>query len=144
MNAEHIVTLARGWLGTPYQHQGALKGVGCDCLGLLRGVWHELYGTLPDIPPYSPDWKETGGEPLLDAAHHYLAPVAQRAFRGGDVLVFRWKTGYAAKHCGIATSGNTMIHAHDGACVSEVVIGETWKRKVVGVFGFGSISNIIF
>ena len=27
------------WIGTPYRHQASLKGVGCDCLGLVRGVW---------------------------------------------------------------------------------------------------------
>ena len=25
----------RSWIGTPYRHQASLKGVGCDCLGLL-------------------------------------------------------------------------------------------------------------
>jgi NlpC/P60 family putative phage cell wall peptidase len=39
-----IVAIARGWLGTPYRHQASLKGVGCDCLGLVRGVYAEAYG----------------------------------------------------------------------------------------------------
>ena len=34
-----VMRSARSWLGTPYRHQGARKGVGCDCLGLVRGVW---------------------------------------------------------------------------------------------------------
>ena len=34
-----ILTEARDWIGTPYQHQASLKGAGCDCLGLVRGVW---------------------------------------------------------------------------------------------------------
>jgi NlpC/P60 family putative phage cell wall peptidase len=34
-----IVVATRDWIGTPYQHQASLKGVGCDCLGLVRGVW---------------------------------------------------------------------------------------------------------
>ena len=42
-----IVGAARGWIGTPYRHQASLKGVGCDCLGLLRGVWRELKGEEP-------------------------------------------------------------------------------------------------
>jgi cell wall-associated NlpC family hydrolase len=33
-----IVAEARTWIGTPYRHQASLKGVGCDCLGLVRGV----------------------------------------------------------------------------------------------------------
>src|SRR5215470_3685481 len=67
--ATDIITLARGWIGTPYRHQASLKGVGCDCLGLLRGVWPELHGEEPeDVPPYSSDWSEaTGAEALRDA-----------------------------------------------------------------------------
>ena len=42
-----IVATARSWLGTPYHHQASLRGVGCDCLGLVRGVWRELYGDEP-------------------------------------------------------------------------------------------------
>ena len=41
---EEIVRLAREWIGTPYQHQASLKGVGADCLGFLRGVWREAVG----------------------------------------------------------------------------------------------------
>ncbi len=37
-----LVTAARGWIGTPYIHQASLKDIGCDCLGLLRGVWREV------------------------------------------------------------------------------------------------------
>ena len=36
---ETIVRCARGWLGTPYHHQASMKSVGCDCLGLIRGLW---------------------------------------------------------------------------------------------------------
>jgi cell wall-associated NlpC family hydrolase len=39
MKRPDIVEEARSWLGTPYHHQAALKGVGCDCIGLLRGVY---------------------------------------------------------------------------------------------------------
>ena len=54
---EAIVTAARGWLGTPYHHQASVKGVGSDCLGLIRGIWRELYGPEPEaMPPYTPDW----------------------------------------------------------------------------------------
>ncbi|MFY8139958.1 MAG: peptidase P60, partial [Caulobacter sp.] len=61
MDRARIVAAARGWLGTPYRHQASVKGVGCDCLGLVRGVWRELYGQEPETaPPYRPDWAETG------------------------------------------------------------------------------------
>lgn len=40
-----IVNAARSWLGTPYHHQASLRGVGCDCLGLIRG----LAGPRPSV-----------------------------------------------------------------------------------------------
>jgi len=50
------VAIARAWIGTPYVHQASVKGAGADCLGLLRGVWRELYGAEPEaVPAYTPD-----------------------------------------------------------------------------------------
>lgn len=47
-----VVEIARRWIGTPYHHQASLKGVGCDCLGLVRGVYRELCGAEPEpMPP---------------------------------------------------------------------------------------------
>ena len=34
-----VVAEARMWIGTPYVHQASALGAGCDCLGLVRGVW---------------------------------------------------------------------------------------------------------
>ena len=64
-----IVALARGWIGTPYVHQASVRGVGTDCLGLIRGVWRELIGPEPEaVPPYTRDWAEPAGEEVLLAA----------------------------------------------------------------------------
>ena len=79
MNRHDIVTAARAWIGTPYRHQGSLNGVGCDCLGLVRGVWRDLYGAEPETAPaYSPDWAETSGaEALADAGRRHLVEVSK-------------------------------------------------------------------
>ncbi len=133
---EEIITAARGWIGTPYCHQASLRGVGCDCLGLLRGVWREVIGKEPQAPgPYSPDWAEAGGrETLLEAAMRHLRPAP--AITAGSVLLFRWRDGLPAKHCAIATSAKTMIHAHDGAGVAEVALDGWWRRRIAGIFLF--------
>jgi NlpC/P60 family putative phage cell wall peptidase len=61
-----IIAEARAWIGTPYRHQASRKGVGCDCLGLVRGVWRALIGEEPQITPaYSRDWAEASGEESL-------------------------------------------------------------------------------
>jgi len=131
-----IVAAARRWIGTPYRHQASLCGAGCDCLGLVRGVWREVVGREPEVPgAYSPDWAEAGGsEQLLAAAMRHLRPVA--AIAPGRVLLFRWREGLPAKHCAIATGMEAMIHAHDGACVAEVALSPWWRRHLAGIFTF--------
>ncbi len=65
-----ILAEASTWIGTPYRHQGSRKGVGCDCLGLVRGVWRAVYGSEPESPSaYGADWWVRGDdERLLEAA----------------------------------------------------------------------------
>lgn len=140
--ADIVVAAARGWIGTPYAHQGSLRQVGCDCLGLVRGVWRELLGPEPEAPPpYTRDWAEaTGRELLLETAGRHLVP-ASGPIRPGDVLLFRWRSHLPAKHCAIAAgtgraSADTMIHAHEGACVAEVVLAPFWTRHLAGQFTF--------
>jgi len=134
-----IVAETRSWIGTPYRHQASLKGVGCDCLGLVRGVWRALYGEEPErVPPYSPDWAEARGEEsLAQAGLRHLVPRDEaRAFEAGNVLLFRWRVGFPAKHAAIATAPDLMVHAHDGAAVAEVSIAPWWRRRLAYAFGF--------
>jgi len=137
-----IVAEARRWIGTPYRHQGSLIHVGCDCLGLVRGVWRALVGPEPEeAPPYSPDWAEAAGEETLSlAAHRHFARVEPGAFQAGDVLLFRFRDFAPAKHLGVATSATHMVHAHGGACVAEAPIG-LWRKRVVGAFAFPDVTD---
>lgn len=129
------VAEARRWLGTPYRHAASLRGAGCDCLGLVRGIWRALYGTEPEpVPPYAPDWAEAqGAETLRDTARRHCREIAREAYAAGDLLLFRWRDGVPAKHCGIATGLGRMIHAHDGTSVAEVPLGP-WRARLVHAF----------
>ena len=136
-----IVAEARTWIGTRYQHQASLRGVGCDCLGLVRGVWRACIGDEPEAAPaYAADWAEaTGEESLAKAALRHLVPVACDEFREGDVLLFRWRDGFVAKHVAIASSADSMIHAHDGASVCEIAIAPWWRRRLAYAFAFPGV-----
>jgi NlpC/P60 family putative phage cell wall peptidase len=138
---DEIIAEARDWIGTPYRHQASLKGVGCDCLGLVRGVWRALFGDEPErAPPYSPDWAEAlQKETLAQAAARHLMPVACDAFLPGDVLLFRWRAHLPAKHMAIVSALDTMIHAHDGAAVTEVTIAPWWRRRLAYAFRFPGV-----
>jgi len=136
---EHVATLARGWVGTPYRHQASAKGAGADCLGLLRGVWRELYGEEPEaVPAYTPDWSEPQGEERLwRAALRHL--LVQQGAAVGDLLLFRMRSGGIAKHLGIAGRIGptpTFIHAYTGHGVVESPLSTPWQRRIVARFAF--------
>ncbi len=137
-HSEHIIATARGWCGTPYRHQASVKHVGCDCLGLVRGIWREVYGAEPEITPaYSPDWAESGAvETLADAARRHMAEVPVASYEAGDLLLFRWRSWLPAKHAGIAIDRTRMIHAQDGVNVCEVPLSPWWQRRVAFALRF--------
>lgn len=136
--APAVVAEALAWIGTPYRHQGSRKGVGCDCLGLVRGVWRAVHGQEPELPgPYSADWAEAGGrDRLLEAArrHARVKPAAEMA--AGDLLVFRWRRELPAKHVGILIEPLRFIHAYEGRAVLVSPLAPQWRRRIAGVFAF--------
>tara|TARA_R110001606_G_scaffold365534_1_gene520428 strand:- start:355 stop:783 length:429 start_codon:yes stop_codon:yes gene_type:complete len=142
MRRDEIVAAARRWIGTPYRHQASLKGAGCDCLGLVRGVWRELVGAEPEaMPAYTPDWAEAlGEETLLEAARRHLHEVPVGAARDGDVLVFRIGAGVPAKHCGILV-GDGVVHAYWGRAVVETRLVTWWRRRIVAAFAFPGVED---
>lgn len=134
-----FVTVARGWIGTPYLHQAAEKGIGCDCLGLIRGVWREIYGKEPEeVPAYTPDWSEPQGEEvLLAAALRHLHPVDDGPLVPGEVLLFRMRDGAVAKHLGIVSQVHShphFIHAYTNHGVLESPLSAPWRRRIAARF----------
>lgn len=136
-----VVQTARAWIGTPYMHQASVRGAGCDCLGLIRGVWRDAVGPEPErTPAYSKDWSEPqGDEKLWRAAlrHFVTKPLSDEA--RGDLLLFRMQDGAVAKHLGIqAEPGQnaTFVHAYSGHGVVESALSAPWRRKLVARFAF--------
>jgi len=133
-----IVKATRRWIGTPYHDQASVRGVGCDCLGLLRGVWREFVGPEPmPIPPYSRDWGEVGPvEVLAKAARAAMIELDVADARTGDVVLFRMRAGAIAKHCGILSGGCKFIHAHERTGVIEEHLTPAWQRRIAFAFRF--------
>ncbi|ATG43593.1 putative phage cell wall peptidase, NlpC/P60 family [Phaeobacter piscinae] len=139
-----LVAAARGWLGTPYVHQAATRGAGCDCLGLIRGLWHEVYGQEPEaVPGYTMDWSEPQGEEALwQAALRHLTPRPLTEARAGDVILFRMRRGAVAKHIALQTETGAMprfIHAYSGHGVVENTLSHPWHRRIVARFSFPDV-----
>ncbi|MEY8802837.1 NlpC/P60 family protein [Leisingera sp. XS_AS12] len=162
--AGRVVAAARRWIGTPYVHQASCRGAGCDCLGLIRGLWRELLGAEPELPPaYTMDWSEPqGAEALWQAAARHLTAKPLQQAAPGDVILFRMRAGSVAKHLGVqsivASSGGkgslrprvgvmrpprgadgrcpAFIHAYAGHGVVESPLTPPWQRRIVARFHF--------
>lgn len=136
-----ILACAADWLDTPYRHQSSVKHVGTDCLGLIRGIWRELYGEEPERPPaYSPDWAEVSGEEtLLDAATRWLTPIGTP--QAGDVLLFRMAPHAPCKHIGILAAPERLLHAYWGKAVVISHFVPFWQRRHVASFAFPPLSG---
>lgn len=141
-----IVAEARRWIGTPYRHQCALRGAGCDCLGLVRGLWRATLGPEPvSVPAYSPDWSEPQGEERLwQAALVHLVPTQTPDI--GQVVLFRMRDGSVAKHLGVISAlGDSphFIHAYSGRGVVESPLSTPWARRIVARFDFPEKNEVI-
>lgn len=137
-----ILQTARSWVGTPYRHQASLKGVGSDCLGLIRGVWRELYGDEAEVPPpYQPDWYDVRKDDLLlRKAQQYLIQIPIDEAMEGDAVVFRMRPEHAAKHCGILSEEGRMIHGLTRKDIEEVTLNHFYRKRIVAAFQFPGVA----
>lgn len=137
-----ILEEARSWIGTPYVHQASAKGAGCDCLGLVRGVWRALYGAEPEqAPAYTPDWAErAGAETLRDAARRHLIEINTNVAAPGDVLLFRMDAQSTMKHAAILDDDDRLIHAYWGRAVVRSSFARWWRARCAAAFSFPNVS----
>jgi len=99
------------WLGTPFRHHAGVKGLGTDCLHMVKGVTEELGIRSPKIPKYPKDWhqhqhKDMMIEGLDSAKTLELQPDINP--RNGDVVVFKF--GNVNSHVAIYCDG-MLYHA---------------------------------
>src|SRR5882724_8889590 len=107
---DEIVAEAKTWLGTPWHHQGRIKGGGVDCVMLLAEVY-EAVGIVPHIEPeyYPIDiMMHRGGEHVLGWLEMY--GVETKEPEPGDIVIYRF--GYSYSHGGIIVDNElNIVHA---------------------------------
>jgi len=140
-----LIDEARDWIGTPYHHQAELKGVGCDCGGLIRGVSVAL-GLIP------PDYRQQLPEAVRAYPRDPVGDLGQmlcewfweqkgiKSAEPGDVAIYAWP-GQPARHTGFLTNhrygGLGLLHALNYGprrMVTEHVLDKTWRQRLVAVY----------
>lgn len=125
---QHIVALARSYLGTPFRHQARLKGIGIDCAGLLLCVGDELGLDLPPFTIYS---KAADGVSFRLAMAERFDEITEAEAGPGDMVLF-WvseRTRHPHHSCILSDlhGGLGMIHALAGASVIETSYTDEWR-----------------
>jgi NlpC/P60 family putative phage cell wall peptidase len=141
-----IVREARSWLGTPFHHQGRLKGIGVDCIGLVVGIARDLNLTDRHGKHYF-DRQDYGREPYRgqlqeELEDHLLAVKASQA-QAGDVLLLKFAV--EPQHVGILTAQSTLIHAYSrysrlNQCV-EHRLAQIWQGRIAGAYRYPGVKH---
>lgn len=143
-----LIAEGREWIGTRWHHQAALKGVGCDCIGLVRGAAKNV-GLLVDLEDRIEMQQFIGyGRAPHDGR---LERFCQLAFgkpfhfskaQTGDVLLMRFNSSpqhiaFLATH----SDGNpSVIHAYVPARqVVETHLDQTLRDLIVACYSIPGV-----
>lgn len=107
---EQIIAEARTWIGTRWVHQGRLKGVACDCVGV--GICAPR-----TVGVFAPDFDIKGyaeyPEPqvMVKFLRLHMDPIGVGEATGADILLVRPRR--LPQHLQLLTFDGTVIHAID-------------------------------
>jgi len=131
-----VVTSARKLIGTPYQHQGRLPGIACDCIGLAILVCRDLGLGDFDFNAYS---RSPDGS-LVREIEKVCTPLAK--VTEGSLVIFAMRK--FPQHCAIASLSETkdfnIIHAYQNSkAVREHQLIPWWQEKIHSVYALPNI-----
>lgn len=124
---EEIVAEARTWIGTPFHHQGRVKGRGVDCAGLIVGTARACGIAAGDMSGYS---RTPSGGMLQEELERQCDRVSEAL--PGDIYLMRFER--EPQHVAFATDIG-VLHAYANArTVAEHVLDDKWRRRIVAVY----------
>jgi len=147
MEASTIINQARTWLDTPYVHQGRVKGVGVDCIGLVNGIALELdlyentswdYTRFRELSKIHKAYRRVPqGTALYQCLKSYAPEYPPNQMQPSDILLVSFKG--KPRHTAILTDRGTVIHAYAEAnrCVENSI--DFWRSSIVGTFRFREV-----
>lgn len=143
---EQIVGKAREYVGTPFRHQGRIKGLGLDCVGLPLCVGEDLGLKDKDGKPFlKTDNANYSDQPQDQFVHQEavrrMIAIPSSELRDGDMVTLKVPSipchvAIISTVCGV----RGMIHAYAPSkkCV-EHVMDKKWERRIEGCFRFPGV-----
>lgn len=133
-----VIDEARKYLRTPFHHQGRLKGVGIDCVGLLVCVGRALGVLDRDNTTYS---RQPDSKLLLKELDAVLDIVPLKDIRIGDILLFWFAPRKRfPQHIAFFT-GKGLLHTYANAgMVIEHEMTEKWAKRLCRAYRFRGLT----
>ena len=117
---EKLISVARGYIETPFAHQGRLPGIALDCAGLIICAAIDSGLNANDVKGYS---SEPDGRSLQSTE-----------WKPGDLLLMKFYRD--PRHVALWT-GETIIHANNvDKKVIEQHIDKRIRHQVVAAYRF--------
>lgn len=129
MTRNEFITAARSYIGTPFQHQGRLPGVGLDCAGVIVCAAKAGGFSVSDVTGYA---TVPSGGLLEQAVLDHCERIMLDATQTGDIMLFKFL--YEPQHLAIFDNG-MLIHAYNS--VGKVVengFDAVWHSRLVGCY----------
>ena len=128
VDRNHLIAIARQWLGVPFRHQGRNR-LGVDCGGLLLCIGEDAGLDLipPEVYSMSPS-----PDVIRAALTANCEPIAVHQAKPGDVLWLRF--GDDPTHVALRTDiGLLHAWAKPGKVVEHRIDG-AWHRRIVSAW----------
>ena len=132
MKRDDFVKTCRGYLDTPFRHQGRLPGVGLDCAGVAVCAARECGEEVADFVAYS---RLPSSAVFLETIGKSCDRVMKRDVLPGDLAVFEFDSN--PQHLGVivGTAPLMMLHAYMPARkVVEHRLDEQWMKRAKAFF----------
>lgn len=133
IDKKRFIEIARSWLGTKWQHDQQIKGIGVDCVNYIMAVAIEYGFELPPIPKnYN---RFSRNEEIVQYAQDNLDSILIEEMDTADIAIFK-VSGYST-HVGIITAPYKLIHAcNKTKKVIEHNLDGVWLRTLHGIWRF--------
>jgi cell wall-associated NlpC family hydrolase len=132
--SKKIIAKAREYLGTPFRHQGRLKGVGVDCAGLVVCVAKELKISNFDFKAYG---AMPNAAKLQTILNEQMEKIPTSEAKAGDVYLMKFDK--EPQHLAIVTDIGIIHSYYDAGSVVEHRVDEVWRSRIMGAFRFKKV-----
>ena len=128
---ERTNMIAKEYIGTPVVHQGRLKGIGIDCVGLVVQVGRELGYDILDVMDYP--LNRVSSSTIV----HFRSQIVEAPnILPGTIGIFWYSHRSFIQHA-VIFSDLGMIHADESnGKVVEISYNQFWKRRLIGVYSW--------